>query len=44
MEGIAWVWRYVLSLEITDFLDIAIMAFILYKVLTLVQSTKAASL
>lgn len=43
-EGIAWVWRYVLSLEITDFLDIAIMAFVLYKVLTLVQSTKAASL
>lgn len=44
MDGIAWVCRYVLSLRITDFLDIAIMAFVLYKVLTLVQSTKAASL
>ena len=44
MEGVAWLWRYVLSLQISDFLDIAIMAFVLYKVLTLVQSTKAASL
>lgn len=36
--------RYLLSLQITDILDIAIMVFLLYKVLTLVQSTKAASL
>ena len=33
-----------MSLQISDFLDIAIMAFMLYKVLILVQSTKAASL
>ena len=43
-EGMTWVWRYLLSMEISDFLDIAIMAFILYKVVTLVQSTAAASL
>nr|WP_326184059.1 diadenylate cyclase CdaA [uncultured Oscillibacter sp.] len=36
--------RYLFSLQITDILDIAIMVFLLYKVLTLVQSTKAASL
>ena len=36
--------RYVLTVQLTDVLDIAIMAFVLYKVLTLVQSTKAASL
>lgn len=43
-EAIAWLWRYVQTLQITDFLDIAIMAFAFYKVLALVQSTKAASL
>ena len=36
--------RYLLTVQLTDALDIAIMAFVLYKVLTLVQSTKAASL
>ncbi len=36
--------RYLLSLAITDILDIAIMVFLIYKVLTLVQSTKAANL
>ena len=36
--------RYLLTIRLTDILDIAIMAFVLYKVLTLVQSTKAASL
>nr|WP_325296828.1 diadenylate cyclase CdaA [uncultured Dysosmobacter sp.] len=36
--------RYLLSLQITDILDIAIMVFLLFKVLTLVQSTKAANL
>ena len=36
--------RYLLTIQITDLLDIAIMVFVLYKVLTLVQSTKAASL
>ena len=43
-EAVAWVGRYLLTLQITDFLDIVIMAFVLYKILTLVQSTKAASL
>lgn len=38
------IWRYLLTIRLTDILDIAIMAFVLYKVLTLVQSTKAASL
>lgn len=40
----AIVGRYLLSLQITDVLDIAIMVFLLFKVLTLVQSTKAANL
>ena len=36
--------RYLLTIQITDILDIAIMAFVLYKIFALVQSTKAASL
>ncbi|WP_298030592.1 diadenylate cyclase CdaA [uncultured Dysosmobacter sp.] len=36
--------RYLLSLQITDIVDIAIMIFVLYKLLTLVRSTKAANL
>ena len=43
-EATAWIWRYLQTLQVTDFLDIAIMAFVFYKILTLVQSTKAASL
>lgn len=37
-------WRYLSLIEVTDWLDIAIMVFVIYKVLSLVQSTKAASL
>ena len=40
----ATIGRYLLTIQITDILDIVILAFVLYKVLTLVQSTKAASL
>ncbi|MBD5147834.1 MAG: TIGR00159 family protein [Oscillibacter sp.] len=40
----AFAGRYLMTLQISDLLDIVIMAFLLYKVLTLVQSTKAASL
>ncbi len=42
----AVVGRYLLTIRITDILDIAIMAFVLYKVLTLtlLRSTKASSL
>ena len=40
----AFIGRYLLTIELTDFLDIAIMVFVIYKVLVLVQSTKAASL
>jgi diadenylate cyclase len=36
--------RYLLSIEVSDVLDIALMVFALYKLLTLVQSRKAASL
>ena len=36
--------RYLLLIQPTDLLDIAIMIFVLYKVFMLVQSTKAASL
>ena len=40
----AVIWRYLLTIQLTDVLDIAIMAFVLYKLLKLVQSTKSASL
>ena len=40
----AVIWRYLLTVQLTDVLDIAIMAFVLYKILKLVQSTKSASL
>ena len=43
-EVSGWILRSLLSIEISDILDIALMAFILYKIFTLVQSTKAASL
>lgn len=36
--------RYLLSIEVSDVLDVALMVFVLYKLLTLVRSTKAASL
>ena len=36
--------RYILTLRVTDFLDIAIMAFVLYELFVLLQSTKAANL
>ena len=36
--------RYLLTIQITDLLDMAIMAIVLFKILVLVQSTKAASL
>lgn len=40
----AFAGKYLLTLQIADVLDIVIMTFLLYKILTLVQSTKAASL
>ncbi len=44
MELLSVIGRYVLSIQVTDYLDMAIMALVLYKVLTWAQSTKAASL
>lgn len=41
---LSWIGRYLLTIKITDLLDIAIMVFIFYQILKLVQSTKAASL
>ena len=41
---VAWIWRYLMTIKLADILDIGIMVFVLYKVLMLVQSTKAASL
>ncbi|MCI8802505.1 MAG: TIGR00159 family protein [Oscillibacter sp.] len=43
-ELAAWAGRYLLTIEVADVLDIAIMVFALYKVLTLVQTAKSASL
>lgn len=43
-EIVAVIIRYLQTIQITDVLDIGIMTFVLYKVFTLVQSTKAASL
>ncbi len=40
----AWIGRYLLTIQLTDILDITIMVFVLSKVLALVKSTKAASL
>ncbi len=44
LELPAVIGRYLLTIQITDLLDMGIMAFVLYKILVLVQSTKAASL
>jgi len=38
------IYRYIMTISLTDMLDMAIMAFVIYKLLTLVRSTKAASL
>ena len=40
----AMIGRYLLTLKVTDYLDIAIMAFVAYNIFRLVESTKAASL
>lgn len=40
----AFLLRYIMTIQITDILDVVIMAFLFYKVLYFVQSTKAASL
>ena len=40
----AMIGRYLLTLEVSDYLDIAIMAVVAYNVFRLVQSTKSASL
>lgn len=44
MDLLSDIGRYLLSIQVTDYLDIAIMAVAFYKVLTWAQSTKAASL
>lgn len=44
MQLPAMIGRYLLTLRISDYLDIAIMAFVAYNIFRLVQSTKAASL
>ena len=36
--------RYLLTIQVTDILDIAILAFVLYKILGLMRTTRAASL
>ena len=38
------IWRYLLTIRITDLLDIAIMAYLVYKLLSLVKSTRAANI
>ncbi|MBE6963027.1 MAG: TIGR00159 family protein [Ruminococcaceae bacterium] len=43
-ELFASIGRYLISINITGYLDIAILAFVAYNILLLVQSTKAASL
>ena len=44
MEFPAGIGRYLLTLQVTDILDIGIMVFLMYHLLLLVRSTKAASL
>ena len=36
--------RYLLSIQVTDYIDIVVLAFVMYRLLLLVQSTKMASL
>lgn len=43
-EFLAWILRYVMTIGISDIIDMAIMAFVLYRLLLLVRSTKAESL
>ena len=38
------VWRYLLLTRVTDLLDVALMAFLLYKLLTLLKTTSGANL
>ena len=38
------VWQYLLLIRITDVLDVAIMSFAIYKVLSLVRSTRAENI
>ena len=38
------IWRYLLLVRITDVLDIAIMSFAIYKLLSLVRSTRAENI
>ena len=44
MEFPAYAARYLLSMQVTDILDIGIMVFLMYHLFLLVRSTKAASL
>ena len=44
MELPGVLWRYLMLIQLSDVLDVAIMVFVIYKVLSLVQSTKAANL
>lgn len=43
-ELLAWMVRYVMTIGISDLIDMGIMAFVLYRLLMLVRSTKAESL
>lgn len=43
-DFMGWVGRYLLTIGLADMLDMAIMAFVLYRLLMLVKSTKAESL
>ena len=38
------VWRYLLLTRFTDILDVALMAFLLYKLLTLLKTTSGTNL
>ena len=37
-------WRYIMLVRITDMLDVAIMSFAIYKLLSLVRSTRAENI
>ena len=37
-------WRYIMLVRITDVLDVAIMSFAIYKLLSLVRSTRAENI
>ena len=44
LERLEWFYRYLLMMEFTDLLDIAILSFLIYQLLSLVKRTSSGKL